>query len=273
MAAATELCAKLHHLVIQSADTYMSRLNNAPFQAQDQHKLKGAKVTSVLSERASSNLAKDNSLMPPSDGILGTIIPSLIQWSSIGRPIRSSCIKPSKIQLKVYNSRASTTGSCWSGWIWANPTSLRELNNQSLWKASTKPKHSTSYNQHQPSGLTEVLSNSTTHSIKIMASSLTMANKDSCTKLCTRKLNDWQPSHLPIKLKGVSNRVKPVTFNTFASNATSPSSFLFAATFHFANHFQSTVISTHSIMTTWEDSKPVEGNTLRTPYHHLGPVT
>jgi hypothetical protein len=45
MAASTELCAKLHHLVIQSADTSRSRFINA-FQAQDQHEPKGAEVTS-----------------------------------------------------------------------------------------------------------------------------------------------------------------------------------------------------------------------------------
>jgi hypothetical protein len=107
----TELCAKLHHLIIQSANTSMSRLINASFQAPDQHELKGAKVTSFLSEGASSNLAKDDNLMPPSDVILGTIIPSLFQWSSIGRPIKSSYIKPSKRQLKFYNARAPITGS------------------------------------------------------------------------------------------------------------------------------------------------------------------
>ena len=119
--------------------------------------------------------------MPPSDGIIGTIIPPLIQWSSMGRPIKSSYIKPSNMQLKVYNARAPTTGSGWSGWTWANPMSLRELNNHSLWKASTKPKHSASYYRHQPSSLTKVRSNSATQSIKMTASALTMANKDSCT--------------------------------------------------------------------------------------------
>ena len=148
MVAATELCANLHHLVIQSADTSRSRLINTSFQAQDQHEPKGAEVTSFLSEGASSNLDKDNTLMPPSDGIIGTIIPPLIQWSSMGRPIKSSYIKPSKMQLKVYNARAPMTGSCWSGWTLANPTSLRKLNNYSLWKASMKPKHSASYYQH-----------------------------------------------------------------------------------------------------------------------------
>ncbi len=105
-----ELCAKLHHLIIQSANTSRSCLINASSQTPDQHEPKGAKVTSFLSVGASSNLAKYNALMPPSDVILGTIIPSLIQWSSIGRPIESSYIKPSKIQLKVYNARAPTTG-------------------------------------------------------------------------------------------------------------------------------------------------------------------
>jgi hypothetical protein len=44
-------------------------------------------------------------------------------------------------------------------------TILRELDNYSLWKSSTKPKHSASYYQHQPSGLTKILSNSATHSV------------------------------------------------------------------------------------------------------------
>jgi hypothetical protein len=34
-------------------------------------------------------------------------------------------------------------------------TILRELDNYSLWKSSTKPKHSASYYRHQPSGLTD----------------------------------------------------------------------------------------------------------------------
>jgi hypothetical protein len=97
---ATELRAKLHHLIIQSANTSRSCLINTSFQAPDQHEPKGAKVTCFLSVGASSNLAKCNALMPPSDAILVTIIHSLIQWSFIGRPIESSCIKPSKIQLK-----------------------------------------------------------------------------------------------------------------------------------------------------------------------------
>jgi len=132
MVAATELCTKLHHFVIQSADTSRSLLINTYFQVQDQHDPKGAKVASFLSEGALSSLVKDNAFMPPSYGIIGTIIPSLIQWPPIGRPIKSSYMKPSKIQLKVYNARAPTTGSCWSGWAWANPTSLRELNNYLL---------------------------------------------------------------------------------------------------------------------------------------------
>jgi hypothetical protein len=37
-------------------------------------------------------------------------------------------------------------------------TILRELDNYSLWKSSTKPKHSASYYRHQPSGLTDFLS-------------------------------------------------------------------------------------------------------------------
>ena len=41
-------------------------------------------------------MAKDNALKPPLDGITGTVIPSLIQWSSIGLPIKSSYIKPSR---------------------------------------------------------------------------------------------------------------------------------------------------------------------------------
>jgi hypothetical protein len=73
----------------------------------------------------------------------------------------------------------------------ADPSILRELSNCSLWKASTKPTHCASYCQHQPSGLTEFLSNS----------------------------------------------------------------------------------AIHSTMTTRKDSTPVEGNPLRTQYHHLGPVT
>ena len=79
MALATGPYAKLHHLVIQSADTSRSRLINASFQAPDQHEPEGSEVTSFLLEGASSNLAKDNSLMPPSDGIIGTIIPPLIR--------------------------------------------------------------------------------------------------------------------------------------------------------------------------------------------------
>ena len=86
--------AQLHLPVIQSADTSRSRLINASFQAQDQHEPMGAKVTSFLSEGALSNLAKDNALMPPPDGITGNFIPPLIQWSSIGLPIKSSYIKP-----------------------------------------------------------------------------------------------------------------------------------------------------------------------------------
>jgi hypothetical protein len=39
-------------------------------------------------------LAKDNALMPPPDRITVTVIPPLIQWSSIGLPIKSSYIKP-----------------------------------------------------------------------------------------------------------------------------------------------------------------------------------
>ncbi len=68
---------------------------------------------------------------------------------------------------------------------------LRELSNCSLWKASTKPTHRASSYQHQPSGLTKILSNS----------------------------------------------------------------------------------ATHSVMTARGDSTPFEGNPLRTPHHHLGPVT
>ena len=186
MAAATDPCAKLHHLDNQPADTSRSRLINASFQAQDQHEPKGAGVTSFLSEGPSSNLAKDKALVPPSDGIIWAIIPPLIHWSSMGRPIKSSYIKPSKMRLKVYNARAPMTGSCWSGWILAIPTSLRELNNYSLWNKPTQLKYSALYYRHQPSGLTEVLSTSATPSIEITASVLTMANMDSCTKLFTR---------------------------------------------------------------------------------------
>ena len=42
------------------------------------------------------HFVKDNALMPPPDGITGTVIPPLIQWSSIGLPIKSSYIKPSR---------------------------------------------------------------------------------------------------------------------------------------------------------------------------------
>ncbi len=45
----------------------------------------------------------------------------------------------------------------------ANPSILRELNNCSLWKASTKYTHRSSYYQPQPSGLTEVLRNLAIH--------------------------------------------------------------------------------------------------------------
>ena len=41
-------------------------------------------------------MAKDNALMPQPDGITGTIIHPLIQWSSIGSPIKSSYSKPSR---------------------------------------------------------------------------------------------------------------------------------------------------------------------------------
>jgi hypothetical protein len=146
-----------------------------------------------------------------------------------------------KIQLKVYNAIAPTTGSCWSGWTWADSTSIWELHKHALWKESTKLKYSALYYEHQPSGLTEVSGTSATPSIKITASYLKMANKDSCTKLCTRKFSDWQPSHTPLNLKGVDNRVKPVTVNTFASGTTASTPCLLAATFHFANHFQCTV--------------------------------
>ncbi len=106
-----------------------------------------------------------------------------------------------------------------------------------------------------------------------MASVLPEANKNSCTKLGTRKCSDWQPSHPPLNLKGVDNRIKPVTFNTFAFSTTASTPFSLTATFHFANHFQSTIVPTHSIMTTLENSKLVEGNALRNPYCHFGPVT
>ena len=46
----------------------------------------------------------------------------------------------------------------------AAPTILRELNNCYLWKAFTKPTHRASYCQHQPYGLTEILSNPAIHS-------------------------------------------------------------------------------------------------------------
>jgi hypothetical protein len=45
----------------------------------------------------------------------------------------------------------------------ADPSILRELNNCSLWKASTKSTHCASYCQPQPSGLMEVLSNLAIH--------------------------------------------------------------------------------------------------------------
>jgi hypothetical protein len=75
----------------------------------------------------------------------------------------------------------------------------------------------------------------------LTVSVLTMANKDSCIKPCTRKSSGWQQSHKPPNLKGVYNIAKPVTFVTFASGATVHTPCLSAATFDFANHFQSNV--------------------------------
>jgi hypothetical protein len=52
----------------------------------------------------------------------------------------------------------------------AASTILRELDNYSLWKSSTKHKHNASYYRHQPSGLTEFLSSTSADHLLLTSS-------------------------------------------------------------------------------------------------------